>query len=206
LGTRLVGCVSFYDEPPGWMAAAVTSLSRLCDHVVCLDGAYEWFPAGLPSSGPDAAAEILGAAIGTGVGITYEAPSECWPTEVAKRNRLLELACDDGWLLVLDGDEIIRNAPAGLRQQLAVTDLDVATYTLVDHDGHGSETRGIYRAGGLRYEGAHHRLLRGDVHLLDPLTPAESTGLRVQHRVRTGPRHVAAREYAERRELLGLER
>jgi hypothetical protein len=187
------------------MAATVGSL-RLCDHVVALDGAYAWFPDGRPSSGPDAVAEIQGAA--AGAGFTYEAPLELWDSEAEKRTRLLEIAgyyAKDGWLLVVDGDEVIRHAPAGLRADLAATEHDVATYQLRDEDGHTSPVRGLYRNGDLRYEGHHYWLLRDGVPINSEHHPFHATGLEVQHRQRTGVRHQAAREYHRRRLELGLE-
>jgi hypothetical protein len=70
--------------------------------------------------------------------IIYRPTSIWWGNEVAKRNQLLRLAgalelTDEDWVLVFDADNhILQIDPELARARLAATQVDIATYTVID--------------------------------------------------------------------------
>jgi len=157
---RVVALISWFDESPTWLAAAVTSAARLCDHVVCVDGAYGHYPGGRPSSGVDQSMAVRMAAEAAGVGCTIHVPAGVWVgDEVAKRSfmfRAGQLVAEPevDWFLVIDADEMVTDCDETVRGQLASTCDDVATVgystyedlTAVDEDHSHREHRSTVRA------------------------------------------------------------
>jgi hypothetical protein len=178
------------DESPQWLSALVASLSKAnVDHLIACDGAYQLWPNASNRwvSGPEQAEAILETARGLGIGTTIYTPSKPYVNnEVEKRNLSIQLALLEGelhedWMIILDSDEVIDWAAHDFKQQLADTDLNVASYYLFEredrhandartlaglaHDmsdvGHNS-IRAIQRLlPGLRLEGAHHVFCHG---------------------------------------------
>lgn len=110
--SRVTGILSFYDEPTELLAASVSSLTDVVDHLVVVDGAYMLYPQGKPSSDPDQMRLITEICRGARIGLTTHTPVQVWSgNEVQKRNHALWLAeavtNEDGWYLVLDADCII---------------------------------------------------------------------------------------------------
>jgi len=209
---RVVGLLSWYEEPASWLAETVASAARLCDHVIAVDGPYATFPGALrkPASGSEQADVIAHAAAGAGIGCTIHTPrSPWWDGEVGKRDwmfRAAELVTTEAdWLLVIDADEVLTAAPSDAREQLAATEHDVAELRLWDRDGSEIPDRRLLRAvRGLRVEGAHYvwtapggKVLRGNQTLQD-LAPAEPLwDVRMEHRTRhrDTSRQEAKRDY-----------
>jgi len=133
---NLVLLLSWYEESPAWLATVVAGYGRMVDHVVAVDGAYAFFPQGKPRSHPEQAEAIMQTAEAAGIGCTIHRPNFLWDgNEVHKRNMTLKLAAahDPDWVMVADGDYHVTNCdPPTVRGMLEVTDLNVATYTLVD--------------------------------------------------------------------------
>lgn len=184
---KIVLLLSWYDESPAWLSTVVTGFGRVCDEVVAVDGAYQFYPDARPRSHPEQAEAIQQAAEAAGIGCTIHRPREPFTgNEVEKRNLTLRLAAtvDPDWVLVADGDyHVVSCDPAGVRGALANTDLNVATYDLrdgvdwLDVDGMAERcavtpvetqwqhpTRDIYRwTGDLAYGPAHYTI-RGTYH------------------------------------------
>lgn len=178
----IVGLLSWYDEYPAWLGAAVTGFGRIVDHVVAVDGAYAALPGGRARSRPDQADAIRSACEAAGVGLTLHQPHEVWHgQEIHKRNFSLALAApllefERDWVMVFDADyHALQIHPERVRHMLATTDKDVATYTLLDgidftdkgleeyasgrHLDHEwtSRTRDVFRwLPNLRYVGTHY--------------------------------------------------
>jgi hypothetical protein len=130
---RIIGLLSWYEEPASWLAECVASAARLCDHLIAVDGPYAQFPGALrkPASGSEQAEVIGHAAAGAGIGVTIHTPrSPWWGNEVAKRDFMFRLAstiAEPGdWLLRIDADEVFSQVPSDTRTLLAATSLDVA--------------------------------------------------------------------------------
>jgi hypothetical protein len=133
---KIVLLLSWYDESPAWLSTVVTGFGRICDEVVAVDGAYQFYPEARPRSHPEQAEAIHSAAEAAGIGCTIHRPREPFEgNEVEKRNLTLRLAGahDPDWVLVADGDyHVVSCDPDGVRGALANTDLLVATYELRD--------------------------------------------------------------------------
>jgi len=196
---RVVGLLSWYEEPAPWLAATVASLAQLCDHVIAADGPYAQFPGALrkPASGSEQADTIAHTAEGAGIGCTIHVPrSPWWGGEVEKRDwmfRAAELVTTEAdWLLVIDADEVLTQVPPDTRSLLEASDKDVAELRIWDRDGSEVLDRRLLRAvRGLKVEGAHYvwttpdgKVLRGN-QTLQELAPAEPLwDVRVEHRYR----------------------
>lgn len=133
---RIVGILCWWDESPSWLATAVAGFARVCDDIVAVDGAYSLMPGGRARSRPDQAEAILAAAEAGDAGCVIHRPRDVFfGQEVEKRNLALALAAplEPDWLVVFDADmHVMQAAPETVRRDLAETDCDVATYTILD--------------------------------------------------------------------------
>lgn len=135
---RLIGVLSWYDESPHWLSTAVAGVSRFCDYLVAVDGAYALFPRGRPRSHPQQVEAIVQTAEATGLGLLLHQPQTTWRgNELEKRNFALDLAGtiarEDDWLLVFDADyHLLQCEPEVIRASLENCPEDVATYLLLD--------------------------------------------------------------------------
>lgn len=112
---RVIGLLSWWDESPVWLAAAIGSLARVCDHVVALDGRYELYPDYTNQSPTDQMVAIVEAAKAAGVGLTMHTAPRPYRDEMHKRTKLFELgaleAVSGDWYFVMDADERVIDAP-----------------------------------------------------------------------------------------------
>lgn len=149
---RIIGLVSWWDESPAWLAASIASLGRFCDHVVALDGRYALYPDTRLQSGMHEVSTIIETARGAGIGLTLHTAPRTFVDEMEKRTHLfrlgaLEARTHEDWFFVLDGDEVVIEAPAkhDLRAYLADTAAagnNVVTSTLFERtDPHADSQR-----------------------------------------------------------------
>lgn len=94
------------------LAACVSSLAGVVDHLVAVDGAYLLYPEAKPSSEPQQARLIEEICRGLRIGYTIHVPSDVWAgNEVQKRNHAVRLADlvtrDDGWYFAVDADCVV---------------------------------------------------------------------------------------------------
>jgi len=167
---KVIGLLSWYEEPAPWLAECVAGLARVCDHLVAVDGPYALFPGATrkPASGSEQADTIARTAAGAGIGCTIHSPREpWWGNEVAKRDYMFRLAMTMAqpgvdWLLRVDADEVFTSVPVDTKKMLAETDLDVAEVTMWERgvdDGQDSQfpIRVAFRAlPGIRVQQAHY--------------------------------------------------
>lgn len=199
---KIIGLLSWYEEPVSWLAETVASAAKLCDHLIAVDGPYAEFPFAhtKPASGTDQAEIILHTAAGLGMGVTIHAPHQpWWGNEVEKRTAMFDLAMpfttEDDWLLVFDADEILTDVPGDTRERLAKLEADVAEVRLWvrgDQDDAFTARRFFRALRGMKYDGAHYvvtaptdtgvKVLSGDPdrQRLDPA--AELFDVRLEHR------------------------
>ena len=199
---RVIGLLSWYEEPCSWLAETVASAAKLCDHLIAVDGPYAAFPFAhtKPASGTDQAEIILHTAAGADMGCTIHTSRRPWQgNEVEKRSFMFDLAMPfttpDDWLLVIDADEVLSDVPENARELLAKTAADVAEVHLWERDDQDTiyVQRRLFRAlRGMKYDGAHYvvtapsgagvKVLSGDqnVHRLEPA--AELFAVRMEHR------------------------
>lgn len=111
---RVVALLSWYDESPTWLSAAVASAARIANHVVAVDGAYRLLPGGRGSSGVEQSDAVRLACEAAGVGCTLHVPSASWVgNEVGKRDFLFALGQTvvetpgEDWFMVIDADELV---------------------------------------------------------------------------------------------------
>lgn len=121
--SRITGLLSFYDEPLELLAAHVSSLSGVVDHLVAVDGAYFLYPQAQPSSDPSQMRLIEEICRGLRIGLTTHTPSQVWAgNEVQKRNHMVTLAepvtDPNGWYIVLDADCIVTKVADDWFQQM----------------------------------------------------------------------------------------
>lgn len=136
---KITGVLSWYDESPGWLAAAVTGFARVCDEIVAVDGAYALLPGARPCSHPEQAEAVISAAEAAGVAATVHRPSGLfYGNEVEKRNVALRIAgatLQPGvdWLVVFDADcHVFKCDPGVVRWELESTDCLLASYVALD--------------------------------------------------------------------------
>jgi hypothetical protein len=123
---RVIGLLSWWDESATWLAATVASMSRFCDHVVALDGRYATYPDLRLQSGVDQVEAIIESARASGLGVTLHTAPRTFADEMQKRSHLFKLAQVEArsfvdWFFILDGDEVVVEAPpkAGIQHALA---------------------------------------------------------------------------------------
>ena len=209
---KIVGLLSWYEEPASWLAETVASAAKLCDHLIAVDGPYAEFPFALtkPASGTEQAEMILHAAAGAGMGCTIHASRKpWWGNEVEKRSFMFDLAMtittSDDWLLVIDADEVLSQVPGDTRELLDKSEADVAEVQIWQRGDQDTVfgARRFFRAlRGMRYRDCHYvvtaptdsgvKILSGDDRI-HSLVPAEELwDVRLEHRsmkrgaVRTG--------------------
>ena len=213
---RVIGLLNWFDENPAWLAECAASASKLCDHVIAVDGPYAGFPGALkkPSSGSDQVDAITHTAAGLGMGCTIYSPRQVWwgpdGGEVAKRDFMFKLgmtfAEPDDWFLRIDADEILSDVPLDTRMRLGGTEHNVAEVTIWEREAsqhvanmagdYQSPFRCLYRAlPGIRIEQAHFIVtapVDGErVFLNGPhAAPAETLwDVRLEHRTRLRTAH-----------------
>jgi hypothetical protein len=216
---NVVALLSWYDEDPAWLAETTASLSKLCDHVVAMDGAYALFPDALrkPTSEPGQGEVIARTARGCGMAATIHTPSgPWWGNEVEKRDRMLELGmavADAGdWFLSIDADEVLATAPSGVRDDLHETDKNVAQVTFWEREYGKYPIRRLFRAQfGMRISGAHYRVVVGDRVLVDhggveePALNLPDVVLEHRGGLRSESRRRQKAQYNADRDQLGVE-
>lgn len=164
---RIIGLLSWYEEPASWLAECVVGMAKLCDHVIAVDGPYALFPGATtkPASGSEQAETILHTAAGAGIGCTIHSPRQpWWGNEVEKRDYMLQLGmtmAEPGvdWFLRVDADEVVTQVPVDSAKKLAETDLDVAEVMLWERDDLDSQypLRALFRAlPGIRIHQLHY--------------------------------------------------
>lgn len=137
---KVYGLLSWYQESALWLAAAVTSAAKLCDHIIAVDGAYLLYPDGTPRSGAEQSAVIQEVAHANGMGCTIHTPNTVWEgNEVEKRAFLFSLAetvatPNEDWYFVLDADVVLEDVPEDTRDRLAATELDAAEVKMYERD------------------------------------------------------------------------
>lgn len=168
---RIIGLVSWWDESPTWLAATITSMGRFCDHVVALDGRYALYPDQRLQSGTAEVQTIIETARAAGMGVTLHTAPRTFADEMEKRTHLfrlgsLEARTEQDWFFVLDGDEVVIEAPPRheITALLDNTPADVVTATLFErtdphHDAWRTEL-GTKLQVEWRYECATPRLWR----------------------------------------------
>lgn len=224
---RVIGLLSWYEEPVSWLAECVASAARLCDHLVAVDGPYALFPGAVrkPASGSEQAEVIAHTAAGAGVGCTIHAPRvPWWGNEVGKRNWMFQagsLIAEPGdWFLRVDADEVLTQVPSDTRTLLAATSRDVAEVTMWERgDGQDSQfpIRVLFRAlPGIRIQQAHYvvtapsedgtRVLCGNDAVHNSELAEALWDVRLEHRTqqRSAMRRAQKDDYY--RQLPGIER
>jgi hypothetical protein len=176
---KIIGVLSWYDEPSWCLAELVASAAKAgMDALVAVDGAYALYPGGRGQSPTEQAQVIHGAAMGAGVELVLHVPRDVWfDNEIEKRSVSLALAHQiaepgEDWLWILDGDEVITEA-IGLRPALEQTELETAS-VMMEEVLDGSRTGGIVpirkffkaQPGGIRLENNHFTFLGADGKLL----------------------------------------
>lgn len=201
---KIIGLLSWYEEPSSWLAECVASAAKLCDHLIAVDGPYAQFPGAVrkPASGIEQAETIAHVAAGAGIGCTIHTPRQpWWGNEVEKRDFMFRLGSTmtepGDWFLRIDADEVFTQVPDDTRTLLAATQLDVAEVTMWERDDLDSQfpIRVLFRAlPGIGVQQAHYvvtapgetrtRVLCGN-DIKHRAEPAEALwDVRLEHRTR----------------------
>lgn len=216
-GVRLVALICWYDEPVDLLTLAVRSaIESGCSAIVALDGRYEAFSDGPPSSPPEQARAIERAA--GRVPLLLHAPTEPWAHEMEKRTALFRigesLTSERDWYLVVDADTEYRADPRELEMALLMTSFYAATAPLVEEGAREIDFRCVYRALRQITVGPNHfTYIAGDGTILwgRPGEPVPALDLRGtmtcvhRPRVRARDRALDKDMYYRRRDLSGLE-
>lgn len=220
---KITACLCWYDETAELLERCVDSLAGFVDELVAFDGRWDLYPAPKRGEGDIVHSPmwqqyaLVEAAHNAGIPLRREVARQSpWPSQVDKRNALLQAAAESGdWLLVIDADEWIEGGEArGLRAELMRTGADVA---FVDYqmyvDGRPRSRypiRRLYRAAsGVHIETAHNghrtsdgRWLHGDTSYVqlehaEELQPWLTLG--EETNARSIERQMAKREYRKAR-------
>ena len=152
---RLVAIMSYFDEQPAFLSAAVSSMALAeVDHLVAIDGPYALYPDSMlrSRSNLEQTAAILGAAHGIGIGVTIHVPNRPWlGNEIEKRNALFDISraalpdlTSEDWFVIVDSDEYIEKG-VGTKAELDQASEDVGYYQLLEPDGTPNHIRALYR-------------------------------------------------------------
>lgn len=130
---NLYAILSWYDEPPTWLAGCVASLTRIgVDHIIAVDGRYPHFNIGAPArSRLEQVDAITSTAHGAGMGLTVFQPTQPL-LETDKRTLAFQLLNASAtpfkdWVTVIDADEFISEGTHHARIDLAAIPTHVHT-------------------------------------------------------------------------------
>lgn len=132
---KLAALLCWWNEDPAWLHDVIQALPLAgVTQLVACDGAYQNFPAGTPASPHEQAEAIMTAAHDAGIPCDLYQPHALWANEPAKRTHSFRLAdaIRPDWLLVIDADEVILEAPADLHDRLQASDADYAEVCSLD--------------------------------------------------------------------------
>lgn len=108
MAPKLTALLGWFDEEPALLKQCVESLNGTVDRLVAVDGAYRLFPQGTPSSPPEQAEAIRGAAV---MPVDIHIPETVWDDQLAKRKFMFEVGeqvtSDDDFFLIIDADETL---------------------------------------------------------------------------------------------------
>ena len=133
---KIHGLLSWYDESPAFLAAAVASFAPACDTITAVDGAYGLFPDARPRSLPVQAQVIMDTCDALGVSCTIHRPAEPWfGNEVEKRTALFRYGLAQAepfkdWFWVFDADCVLTEYPPDLPELLADSPSDAVEVKL----------------------------------------------------------------------------
>lgn len=228
---KIYALLSWYDERPDWLSAVVGSISKLCDGIVAVDGAYFLFPDSLrhPTSGAAQAGTILETALSLDMSCTIHVPDGPWlGNEVAKRQAMLDLGIGkpmEDWYLIIDADEVLSDVPFDARERIEKTDRHAVEIRMWERDDGGTvhhmwPIRRLYRVlPEMKFGPAHYNItgvVDGErLYLSDSLdrprvqtAALDMSDLRLEHRNRQRNRVRVERKewYYRQRDELGIER
>ena len=132
---KFYAILSWFDEPPTWLSATVASLSKIgVDHLIAVDGSYLHFD-GEARSPLEQVEAISMSAEAIGIGCTIIRPSEKMWTERDKRDFCFKVFAQHAepfvdWCIIVDADDLIVEGSPRFKQELANTDLHVASCRL----------------------------------------------------------------------------
>lgn len=135
---RIIALCSFYEESPTWLASYVAAASRLCDHILFVDGAYVLYDREGSSSGVESHEAISRACHAAGISYTLYVPETAWiGNEVEKRATMFRIAeaisTEEDYYAVLDVDmPITRVDRAQVRADLERGEFDVYEGSLLE--------------------------------------------------------------------------
>lgn len=216
---KLFALMSWFDENPAWLHAAIASLGDLgIHHLIAVDGAYALYPDGKPRSHIDQYGAIHEAAARLDIGLTIYTPATTWQgNEIEKRTfmfRLAEHHAEAGrdWYYIADADETIRETPDNLHDRLRTSVFDAAEATYHEQTETGLKNFAIpkfFRAiPGLHVTGNHFtyktpdgRALWGNA-ITETLEPRDISGVSLYHHTikRHADRRSAAKRYYDTRD------
>lgn len=151
--TKIIGILSWFDESPTWLAATISSMASICDHVVAVDGRYCHYDDPRIVSSMAEHDAIVNTARGSQIGLSMLVPTRTWRDEMEKRTAAFQMAqivadAHTDWAFVLDGDEVLvenRLGKARVIEELdraAAAGVSTVTVTLRDiADQHKDEQR-----------------------------------------------------------------
>jgi hypothetical protein len=230
----VAACIPYFDEPVEWLVTQLAMLARCgVELVVHADGAFEHQPTSTRShlSRGDTHATLAAAAHSMSVSHVHVKPRATWPSEMDKRNVLLQIARPVDWILMIDADEM-PTAPVDLPTMLAGAHpaATAASFELVTTPTGGAQDRTsktrvarlLRGALDLRVQHAHYHYVTGsaattcnvtcdelgrsrgeqDGHVWHPPHPLQCEHLK---QLRSNERKHHNRQYADRRATLGIE-
>lgn len=149
---KIIGCLSWYDESPSWLAATVTSFAPHIDHLVAVDGAYAHFPDSRAHSERLQAETIVATCEAAGIACTLYRPATYWVGgEVEKRAAMFRVAQAyrdgfDDWYWIIDADCIATQVPGDFRKRLAETEANAVEVMLWERRDYLNDVPDVARA------------------------------------------------------------
>jgi hypothetical protein len=210
--SKVVGLLSFYDEPEAFLHRLIASLPLAgVEHLVALDGRYATFPAQEDVSPSEQHEAIEQACAMADIGLTLHVQGP-WASEIEKRTALFTLGekhtTPDDWYYVCDGDEQVTHAQH-VHDVLDHTPFDVAQVTMTGRDANPQfpkyfrAIRGLHvYANHYTYRTPDHRYLWGNQRTT-LLQPRAIVDLTVHHHERTARRRTQAVGYYATRDAAG---
>jgi hypothetical protein len=137
---KVFGLISWYQESGVWLAAAVASAAKVCDHIVAVDGRYALYPNGRAYSSGEQSAIIQEVATSNGMDCTVHTPTSPWENnEIEKRAFMFRLAeslstSTKDWYFIIDADVVVDQVPEDFRDRLDATDFHCAEVKMWEPD------------------------------------------------------------------------
>jgi hypothetical protein len=169
---RVTAMLAWWNEDPALLRRAVMSAANICDHVLALDGRWDYYPGESIRSPLPQYEAIEQAASDARLNLSLY-PGKLYTGQVEKRNQMLRLAKDSDWLMPLDADWEIKGERYPSRHILGNTRADALIVALHTKPNTEAKLQDVAAT-------SWHERLAGDT-VYEPLVWRNLKGIRIEN-------------------------